>query len=91
MLNRLYQIIGGIAGISLVLVLINRDKILTEALMWITSILFLVLVAAVHGMLAHSLKPKQKSSLIFYPVLMGILYGLMAAVYFFLLMPFITS
>jgi hypothetical protein len=90
MLKRLYQIIGGIAGMSLIVVLIYKDKILTEGLLWITSILFLILVIAIHGMLAHSLKPKQKSSLIFYPVLMGILYGLMAAVYFLLLMPFIT-
>ena len=91
MLKKLYQIIGGIAGMSLIVVLIYKDKILTEGLLWITSILFLILVIAIHGKLAHSLKPKQKSSLIFYPVVMGILYGLMAAVYFLLLMPFITS
>lgn len=90
MLNKIYQIIGGISAVSLFLVLLNRDKILTEALLWIVSILFLLLVTAIHGTLAHSLNPKQKSSLIFYPLLMGILYGLLAAVYFFFLMPLIT-
>ena len=55
--------------------------------MWSLSVLFLLLVTSIHGIIAHSLNPQQKGNFIFYPVLMGVLFGILAAIYFFLIMP----
>ncbi len=87
MINRIYQLIGILSLVSLIVVISYRDKILMEGLLWIVSVLFLLLVVSIHGMIAHTLRPAQKGSLIFYPILMGILFGIIAAVYFFIIMP----
>lgn len=91
MANRLYKLLGILSFIFLFLLLFNRDKILFEGLLWATSILFMILVASIHGVLAHSLKPSIKGNLIFYPILMGVLFGVLSAIYFFLIMPLIMQ
>jgi hypothetical protein len=91
MANRLYLFLGLFSLTALILVLLNRDKILFEALMWIVSILFMLIVAAIHGVLAHSIRPAAKGNLIFYPIMMGILFGILSAIYFFFIMPMIMN
>lgn len=89
MVNKVYRMIGIISILSLIVVIIFRNKILFEGLMWIVSVLFMLLVASIHGIIAHTVRPSQKGSLIFYPILMGILFGIITAIYFFVIMPLI--
>lgn len=91
MINKVYQLIGILSVVFLIVVILYRDEILMESLLWIVSVLFLLLVVSIHGMIAHTLKPAQKGNLIFYPILMGILFGIIAAVYFFFIMPLIMN
>jgi hypothetical protein len=51
----------------------------------------MLIVASIHGILAHSLQPNIKGNLIFYPVLMGILFGVLSAIYFLFIMPLIMK
>jgi hypothetical protein len=91
MANRLYKVLGIVSLLALIFVLMNRGKIVFEGLMWLVSILFMLIVASIHGILAHSLQPNIKGNLIFYPVLMGILFGVLSAIYFLFIMPLIMK
>jgi hypothetical protein len=85
-------IILGVASLALlILVLLNKNKILFEALIWMVSIIFMLIVASIHGIIAHSLYPKIKGTLIFYPILMGILFGIITCIFIFLVLPYVWT
>ena len=89
MAKRIYIILGATSLALLILVLVNRNMILFEALIWMVSIIFMLIVASIHGIIAHSLYPNKKGTLIFYPILMGILFGIIMGIFILLIFPFI--
>jgi hypothetical protein len=86
MARKIYWMLGILSSCSLILVLLNHEKILAEGLIWATAVLFMLIVTSIHGIIAHSLTAHQKGSLIFYPILMGILFGLLASIYMMFIM-----
>ncbi|MFD1553362.1 hypothetical protein DNU06_06770 [Putridiphycobacter roseus] len=56
-------------------------------LIGMATFLFMLFSMGVHGFLAHSLKPSTKGGIIIYPVLMGVLYGLMFFLFVFFILP----
>lgn len=89
MLKRIYTITGVIALIIMIYFIINPNAISPRPLVWIVTILYTIVIACIHGVLAHSLSAKQKGNLIFYPILMGILFGIFAFIYIYVVLPFI--
>jgi hypothetical protein len=89
MAKRIYTIGGAIAIIIMIYFIINPQAIASRSLIWIVTILYAVVIACIHGVLAHSLSVKQKGNLIFYPVFMGILFGIFAFIYIYVVLPLI--
>jgi hypothetical protein len=89
MAKRIYTIVGAIALIIMIYFIINPQTIASKPLVWIVTILYAAVIACIHGVLAHSLSVKQKGNLIFYPVVMGILFGIFAFIYIFVVLPLI--
>jgi len=87
MAKRIYIIIGLIALATMIYLIINNHGIETKILTWIITILYAIVVGAIHGIIAHTLKPEQKGSLMFYPVIMGMLFGVLAFIYILVILP----
>ena len=65
----------------------NPGWVAVSTAVWIVTIAYTLLVACIHGVVAHSLTSQQKGNLIIYPVFMGILFGVLVFIYLFLLLP----
>jgi hypothetical protein len=89
MAKRIYIILGLIALATILYLIISPEGIQLKTLVWIVTIVYAVFVGCVHGIITHSLTAKQKGSLMFYPVLMGALFGLLAYIYIYVVMPII--
>lgn len=90
MAKRIYSILGVLA-LGIMFYLIDRTGgDADRTMIWVITLLYAVMVGCIHGIISHSLKARQKGSLIFYPVMMGILFGVLALVYFYLVLPLIT-
>jgi hypothetical protein len=87
--KRIYTIVGAVALMIMIYFIINPRTIASRPLIWIVTILYAVVIACIHGVLAHSLSVKQKGNLIFYPVFMGLLFGIFAFIYIYVLLPLI--
>jgi len=90
MAKRIYIIIGAIALIIMIYFVVNPQASASRFVIWIVTILYAVVIACIHGVLAHSLSVKQKGNLIFYPVLMGTLFGIFALIYIYVVLPLIV-
>jgi uncharacterized membrane protein YeaQ/YmgE (transglycosylase-associated protein family) len=71
----------------MIYLIVNNHGIETKTLTWIITILYALVVGAIHGIIAHTLKPERKGSLMFYPVMMGMLFGLLAFIYILVILP----
>jgi hypothetical protein len=89
MLKRIYTLTGAIALIIMIYFIVNPKTIASSSLVWLVTILYAMVIACIHGVLAHSLSTQQKGNLIFYPVLMGILFGIFAFIYIYVVLPLI--
>lgn len=89
MAKRIYFIIGAIALLIMIYFISTPQKIASGTLVWIVTTLYAVIVGCMHGVVGHSLSAKQKGNLIFYPVTMGVLFGVFAFIYIFVVLPLI--
>ncbi|WP_111707709.1 hypothetical protein [Lutibacter citreus] len=63
----------------------------TTFLLVITSLIFLLFSAGIHGLLAHSLKPNIKGDIIGYPIVMGIIWAVLFFLFTFFILPVFCS
>ncbi|HNR17963.1 MAG TPA: hypothetical protein PKG90_14950 [Chitinophagaceae bacterium] len=89
MAKRIYTIVGAVALMIMIYFIITPQTIASRPLVLIVTILYAIVIACIHGVLAHSLSVKQKGNLIFYPVFMGILFGIFSFIYIYVLLPLI--
>lgn len=87
MTKRLYTLSGGAALLLMIYLIISQPHMNHKAFVWMITLIYVVVMGSVHGVLAHSLSPRQKRSQIVYPVFMGALYALLAYIYFYLVLP----
>jgi len=90
MAKRIYIILGIILIAALVYFILNPGDLAVKPLVWIVTLLYASFVGCLHGLLAHTLTPKQKGSLMFYPLIMGILFGVLSFIYIFIVLPLIV-
>lgn len=87
MTKRLYSYAGLGALALLIYLVISQPLMNHSAFVWLITLIYLAVMGSVHGVLAHSLSPRQKRSQIVYPVFMGALYALMAYIYLYGVLP----
>lgn len=87
MAKRIYIIAGVIALFLVLYFILNPQDIAWKQLLWIVTLLYAIVVGAIHGILAHSLTSKQKGNLIFYPLAMGGLFTLLVYIYIYVVLP----
>lgn len=91
MARRIYWLTAIVSTIVLAIFLINHKLFLTNTVIWATGFLYFIIVGCVHGILAHSLKVYQKGSLLFYPILMGMLFAVLVGIYFYAILPLLMK
>jgi hypothetical protein len=89
MAKKIYIILGAIALIFMIYLIINPQSIASKTIVWYVSVLYAVVIGCIHGILGHSLSAKQKGNLVLYPVAMGALFGVLAFIYLFVVLPLI--
>lgn len=87
MAKKIYWSIAVLTMGTLILILSQHNIKGNRQILWITAFIYALFTASIHGILAHSLEPKYKQNLIIYPVLMGILFGILACIYLIIIMP----
>ena len=87
MAKRIYIIVGIIAFAVMLYFIINSQQMLVRTLVWVVTLLYAVVVGCIHGALSHTLTSKQKGSLMFYPVLMGVLFAVLIFIYLYVVLP----
>jgi hypothetical protein len=87
MAKKLYWTIAVLTIGTLILILSQPEIKGNKNIIWITALIYTLFTASIHGILAHSLEPKYRKDLIIYPVLMGILFGILACIYLIIIMP----
>ncbi|MDF2158046.1 hypothetical protein [Algoriphagus sp. CAU 1675] len=68
---------------------ITPEQYSPQFLIPIAFVQFLLLIAGVHGLLAHTLKAQTKYKLISYPLVLGIIYVILFFIHLFVVMPLI--
>lgn len=53
----------------------------------ISGVVFMFLSMGIHGLIAHSLNPKQKGGILLYPLLMGVLWAVLFLLFVFFIIP----
>ena len=66
---------------------VERESFSARFVILVSSFDFLVLSLGIHGLIAHSLRPATKGSLITYPLLMWVLWAVLFLVFVFALLP----
>jgi hypothetical protein len=72
--------------IGIYLYIIRETQSSRLLIIW-SSITFLILSFGIHGLIAHSMRPKTKGDLIAYPLLMWILWAVLFFLFVFLVIP----
>lgn len=72
--------------IGVYLYIIRETQSSRLLIIW-SSITFLILSFGIHGLIAHSMRPKSKGDLIAYPLLMWILWAVLFFLFVFLVIP----
>lgn len=72
--------------IGVYLYIIRETQSSRLLIIW-SSITFLILSFGIHGLIAHSMRPKTKGDLIAYPLLMWILWAVLFFLFVFLVIP----
>lgn len=72
--------------IGVYLYIIRETQSSRLLIIW-SSIIFLILSFGIHGLIAHSMRPKSKGDLIAYPLLMWILWAVLFFLFVFFIIP----
>ena len=87
MAGRIYSILIAISlglGIYLYTIKETHSKVF---LIVISSLIFTLLSMGIHGLLAHSIPPKQKGGILTYPLFMGVLWAVLFFLFVFFIIP----
>jgi hypothetical protein len=84
---KMYSLSGFTALLLLFFLLWSPPPINHQAFVWMVTLIYVAVMGSVHGVLAHSLSPRQKRSQAVYPVFMGALYAVLAYIYLYLVLP----
>ncbi|SIR21259.1 hypothetical protein [Maribacter ulvicola] len=87
MARRIYSIIIVVALALGYYLFSIRDTHSKVYLITVSAIIFTLFSMGIHGLLAHSLKPKVKGDIIIYPLLMGVLWGVLFFLFVFVFLP----
>jgi hypothetical protein len=90
MAKRIYTIIGLIALAIMIYFIVNPNTFNSKTTLWVVSVLYSVIVGCLFATIEHSLTIKQKGNLIIYPVVMGILFGILVFIYIYFILPVIV-
>ncbi len=89
MARRIYRLLIAISiGLGVYLFMIKGTHS-TIFLIIISSLIFLLLSMGIHGLIAHSVRPKLKESTLAYPMLMGLLWVILFLLFVFFIIPII--
>ncbi|MGV3658176.1 MAG: hypothetical protein ACO1NX_09480 [Chitinophagaceae bacterium] len=89
MARRIYTILGAIAFVIIIFLLVYPGVAAGRTLTWSVTLLYALFVTSIHGAIDHSLNVRQKGSIIFYPVFMGVLFAVLVFIYLFVVLPFV--
>lgn len=87
MARRIYALLtllSMVLGVSVYMIKESQSK---NFLLIITSFVFLLFSAGIHGILAHSFKPDLKGYFIGYPIVMGFIWALLFFLFVFFILP----
>lgn len=87
MARRIYRILIVLSIVLGAYVFMVKETHSKTFLIVITSLIFLLFSAGIHGLLAHSLKPDIKGDIIIYPILMGVLWVILFFLFVFFILP----
>jgi hypothetical protein len=85
---RFYYIVAGIISLVLVIVLtvFTENQEVTQYL-WLATLSYSIFVASLHGVLSHTPSWHKHLGTIYYPTLMGIIFGLLLLIFIYLILP----
>ncbi|QCX38948.1 hypothetical protein FF125_11065 [Aureibaculum algae] len=87
MARRLYSICIVIAILLGVYLNTFKQTHSTLFIIIIATLLFFLLSLGVHGLIAHTIKPSIKDSLVAYPLIMGAIWAIMLLIFIFFIIP----
>ncbi|MDG1729442.1 MAG: hypothetical protein P8K68_07570 [Algibacter sp.] len=87
MSRRIFKIVIAISILIGIYLYTIRETHTNSFLIISSSITFLILSFGIHGLIAHSLRPKSKGDLIAYPLLMWMLWAVLFLLFVFFVIP----
>jgi len=87
MSRRIFRIVIILAVALGIYLFITKESHTKSFLIIISTLNFLLLSLGIHGLIAHSLRPKSKGELITFPLLMWVLWAVLFLVFVFFIIP----
>lgn len=87
MSRRIFRIVIVIAIAFGIYFFVAKESFSKSFLIIAASIDFLILSLGIHGLIAHSLRPKSKGELITFPLLMWVLWAVLFLLFVFFVIP----
>ncbi|WP_298366790.1 hypothetical protein [uncultured Lutibacter sp.] len=87
MARRIYQLLLGLSVIMGIVLFMVKESHSKVFLIVFASLIFLLFNTGIHGLIAHSIKPKYKGTLIAYPIIMGVIWTILFFLFVFLFLP----
>ena len=87
MSRRIFRIIIVIAIALGIYLFVSKESHSKSFLIIVSSLNFLLFSLGIHGLIAHSLRPKSKGELITFPLLMWVLWAILFLVFVFFIIP----
>ena len=87
MSRRMFRIVIVIAIALGIYLFVAKESFSKSLLIISLSIDFLILSLGIHGLIAHSLRPKSKGELITFPLLMWVLWAVLFLLFVFFVIP----
>lgn len=87
MARRIYRIVIVISILIGVYLFMIKETYSSTFVVLTSSFTFMLLSFGIHGLIAHSLSPKLTENKIAYPLLMGLLWGILLLLFVFFIIP----
>jgi len=87
MSRRIFRIVILVAVALGIYLFISKESFSKSFIIIVSSFDFLILSFGIHGLIAHSLRPKSKGELISFPLLMWVLWAILFLVFVFFIIP----
>ena len=87
MARRIFRIVIVLSILLGIYIFITKDTHTNVFLITSSSIFFMLFSFGIHGLIAHSLRPKLTENNFAYPLLMGVLWGILLLLFVFFIIP----